>query len=74
MRVDLPRWYFVLMYSVAAVSFTHAEVIAAWFDRDSGDTLTEMVRPTIQSNAVGWVLAGLFLTWLLLHFVLPKGG
>lgn len=64
----MPRLAYTLAWAAWIGWFAFWETLAL-FDPLTGDTFTEHLRPIIQSNITGLVLAGLFLTWLALHFL-----
>jgi hypothetical protein len=42
------------------------EIWAVWLDKESGDTLTEQIRPLLGHPFVWWMAAGLAV-WAVLH-------
>lgn len=64
----LPKVAYSLAWAFLAAWFAFWELLAL-FDPGAGDTLTEHLRPLIQSTVTGVVLAGLLLVWLALHFL-----
>ena len=61
------RWH-TAAYITAGVVFLVAEVAAA-LDSTKGNTLTENIRPFLRQWAGLHMALGLFLFWLLVHFL-----
>lgn len=69
----LPRLVYAFAWSFWIAWFVFWEFLAV-VDPRKGDTLTEHLRPLIQSNVTGMVIAALFLVWLALHFLVDGRG
>lgn len=67
--MDLPLLFYRVCYVLGTVLLLGAELLAL-IDPGGGDTITEHVRPVIQSNTFGWFLAAALLTWLGWHFLI----
>ena len=71
--LNLPNWFYVACYLGGVALILLAECVAAWIDRDHGDTVTELTRH-LASSSPGFYLVAfglLFLFgWLSDHFLL----
>jgi hypothetical protein len=71
--LNLPNWWFLAAYLIAGAWLLLWECVAAWIDRDPGDTVTELTRG-LASSSPGFYLVAfglLFLFgWLSDHFLL----
>lgn len=66
-----PQWVYTVGWAVWIVSFVALETWAL-LDRGPDDTLTENIRPVLQSTSFGWFLAAGFFAWLFWHFVVER--
>lgn len=77
MKIDLPQAYYTASYIAFGVAFVVLflvpELIAAFFDPDAGDTLTEHIRPWIQSHGLLVWATGGAISWLFIHFLIERG-
>jgi len=62
----MPTRWFRVGWVVWATFGLAWEGWAAWFDRESGDTLTEQIRPLLKRPFVWWMGAGLTI-WAVRH-------
>ena len=63
----MPTLWFRIFWAVYFAIGLTVEAWAAWIDHESGDTLTEQIRPLLGHPFVWWMGAGLFV-WAGLHF------
>lgn len=66
--MNLPLVFYRTCYVLSALFFLVPEILAL-IDPDPGDTLTENVRPVIQSNSFLTFMIAAVALWLLYHFV-----
>jgi len=69
--MSLPNWAFLVAYIVGGVWLLTWECLAAWADKEKGDTISEFTWQAISFKPLAFVLAG-FLAWLVIH-LLSKG-
>lgn len=67
--MNIPNWVFLTAYLTGAAWLLTWEVIAVWFDKERGDTITEFTRALAQSPPAWYALAAL-LFWFIDHFLL----
>jgi hypothetical protein len=67
--MDLPRWFYALCYLVGGIIILAPECIAAWIDKDEGDTITEFVRAFIDASPA-WYFVAFLIVWIGDHFLL----
>ena len=67
--LNLPNWWFLAAYLIAGAWILFWECVAAWIDRDPGDTVTELTRG-LAASPVGFYVVAFLLAWLADHFLL----
>ena len=62
----MPTLYFRIGWAAWLAFGLAWEIWAVWLDKESGDTLTEQIRPLLSHPFVWWMGAGL-VAWAVLH-------
>jgi ribose/xylose/arabinose/galactoside ABC-type transport system permease subunit len=66
----MPTWAFRLGWAIWAAFFLIWEAWSAWFDKESGDTLSEQVWILLKHPMTPWwFIAMALLIWVTIHFL-----